>query len=119
MRKLIVLVTFLLFTGLSFGWDVNLAWDTNPPEDNVTHYNVYITTTSGSGYQQINTTPVTETAFIHTNPDTADLVFYAVTAANLNEDNLEQESGFSNEVQANKPIPAPGAPQGVRITVTP
>lgn len=67
-------------------------------------YNVYRSTTSGSSYSKVNTSPVNALLFDDTGAVPGQKYFYAVTAV----DSTGNESALSNEVNATLPLaPAP------------
>ena len=76
-------------------------------------YNVYRSTTSGTGYSEINTSPVTTTAFSDTAVSAGTTYYYVVTSFNGT-----LESSFSNQATAVVPS-APAPPTGVTATVVP
>jgi fibronectin type 3 domain-containing protein len=88
--------------------DVNLAWDANSEPD-LAGYNVYRSTTSGSGYVKLNTALVQGTTYTDTDADVdaGTAYFYVCTAV----DTSQLESGFSNEVNNY----SPAAPTGLRM----
>lgn len=71
---------------------VYLTWYSN--QDPVTGYNLYRTTTSHSGYQKVNSTPLTQTYYLDRNLDPDTTYYYVVTAV----DNQGRESNYSREV---------------------
>jgi len=64
---------------LIVSYSIRLAWDANPPEDNVTHYTVYRDLDDGN-YQSIGTT--SNTLFEVTGLDEGFIYTYYVTASN-------------------------------------
>jgi fibronectin type 3 domain-containing protein len=109
---LLLLVLLFVATG-AFANTVKLAWDRNVEPD-VTGYNVYRSTTAGSGYVKVNATVVAQPASgaVPTYTDQTPLnqkYFYVVRAVNQ----AGLESGNSNEVSAN-PLP-PGSPTNLNI----
>ena len=75
-------------------WAVSLYWSQNPESD-LSGYNVYRSTTSGSGYQKINNSLISQSE--HTDKQVAEnkAYYYVVTAVNTS----GRESGYSNEVE--------------------
>jgi invasion protein IalB len=74
-----------------------LTW--NASTSTVSGYNVYRSTTSGTGYAKINTSLVTALTFTDSTVQSATTYFYVTTAV----DSSGRESVYSNEVAA--PIP--------------
>lgn len=74
---------------------VDLTWDDNTESD-LAGYNVYRSTTSGSGYSQINGSLVTSSSYSDSNVTGGTTYFYVVTAV----DNSSNESANSNEASA-------------------
>lgn len=70
-----------------------LAWDANPPSDNVIYYNVYGVSGGGTFLLLGSTTETTYSDYEETPGD----FFYVATAV----DDQNQESGPSNEVVVN------------------
>lgn len=111
---LIALTICLLFPSALLANTVKLAWDRNAETD-VTGYNVYRSTTTGTGYAKINAALVPQPstgvvpAYTDSTPTNAKY-FYVVRAVNQ----AGLESGNSNEVVAN-PL-APNAPTNLNIT---
>jgi hypothetical protein len=77
---------------------VALTWNAST-SSTVTGYNVYRTTTSGSGYIKINAAFVGSLSYIDSTVQNATTYYYVTTAL----DSSGNESGYSNEVSA--PIP--------------
>jgi len=73
---------------------VSLYWKRNR-ELNLAGYNVYRTTTSGSGYQRINYSLVLKPTYIDTQLIRGKTYYYVVTAVNTS----GGESGYSNQVE--------------------
>jgi hypothetical protein len=74
---------------------VSLTWDDNF-EINLDGYNVYRSTTSGSGYSKINGTLVSDSNYIDNTVINGTPYFYVVTAVDTN----NNESAYSNEASA-------------------
>jgi rhamnogalacturonan endolyase len=75
-------------------------WD--PVEaDDVTGYNVYVSESSGSGYQKLNTGLITDTVYTHSGLDNGKTYYFVVTSV----DDAERESFYPEEI----PL-APGGP---------
>lgn len=83
---------------------VSLSW-TASSGSNVTGYNVYRSTTSGSGYVQVNPSSVTGTTY--TDPSLTDgkTYYYVVTAISS-----QGESSYSNEASATPTAPVTLSP---------
>ena len=74
---------------------LTLQWDPSPSTD-VSGYNLYRSTTSGSGYARVNGALIPATTFIDSTLQYDTVYYYVCTAVNQ----AGLESGFSNEVQA-------------------
>jgi len=74
---------------------VSLDWNNNSESD-LAGYNVYRSTTQGSGYGKINTSLVGNSDYIDNDVDNGTPYYYVVTAV----DEAYQESGYSNEDSA-------------------
>jgi len=100
---LIVCIGLLfLLTGSSlFGQtpSVELAWDPNPPADQVVGYNLYRSERSGSGYVRLNSNLIPTTSYTDSTILAGHTYYYVCTA--VNGDDLE--SGFSNQVPYSVP----------------
>jgi fibronectin type 3 domain-containing protein len=77
---------------------VDLTW--NASADAV-GYNVYRSTTSGSGYTMINSSPNLTTAYTDNTVSAGQTYYYVTTAV----DSSQNESGYSNMAQATVPSP--------------
>ena len=77
---------------------VSLTWQDS--DTTVTGYNVYRSTTSGSGYAKLNASSISPLTFTDSSPAAGTTYFYVVTAVNAN-----GESGFSSQVTAQIPSP--------------
>jgi len=73
---------------------VSLTWDA--PGTTVNGYNVYRSTTSGSGYSKINSALVSLAGFTDISVQSSTTYYYVTTAL----DASNNESGYSNEAQA-------------------
>ncbi|MBN1765731.1 MAG: hypothetical protein JW860_10775, partial [Sedimentisphaerales bacterium] len=71
---------------------VSLDWDINT-EGDLDGYNVYRSTTSGSGYSQINSELLVSSDYVDPNATNDVTYYYVVTAV----DTSSNESGYSNE----------------------
>lgn len=90
------------------GPEVPLYWDANT-EPNIDFYNVYRSTTQGSGYVVISMSPQGADPISDTDLTPLSTNYYVVTAVNTS----GLESGFSNELcvtVAGPPEPPPGSP---------
>jgi glucuronoarabinoxylan endo-1,4-beta-xylanase len=74
---------------------VVLDWDDNTEEDFI-GYNLYRSLTSGSGYEKLNGTLLTDSNYIDYDVIPGTTYYYATTAV----DNLSNESAYSDEVFA-------------------
>jgi fibro-slime domain-containing protein len=90
---------------------VTLNWSTDTAEYDVTGYNVYRSTTSGSGYSQINGTLVLKSGPQYVDDDVINgtTYYYIIRAI----DTLGNVSGNSNEVSATPQDLPPAAPQNL------
>lgn len=77
---------------------VSLTW-TASTSPNIAGYNVLRSTTSGSGFVQINTGLVTTTTYADTNVTAGQTYYYVTTAV----DTSNNQSGYSNQAQATVP----------------
>ena len=73
---------------------VQLGWTSSTSA--VSGYNVYRSTTSGSGYVQVNGSLVTPDSYMDSSVQGATTYYYVTTAV----DSSGTESGYSNEAQA-------------------
>jgi len=89
---------------------VSLDWNDNSESD-LNGYNVYRSTTSGSGYSKINTALVSNSDYTDNSVSNGTTYYYVVTA----EDNSANESGNSAESSA---TPS-GSGQGSELTFNP
>jgi hypothetical protein len=74
---------------------ISLNWNDNNEPD-LAGYNVYRSTTQGSGYSKINGLIVTDSNYVDNDVNNWTPYYYAVTAVDL----AEQESDYSNEASA-------------------
>jgi hypothetical protein len=72
---------------------VSLDWDDNT-ESYLAGYNVYRSTTSGSGYVKLNTSPLISSNYTDSDATVGVTYYYVVTAVDI----YSSESGYSNEV---------------------
>jgi hypothetical protein len=79
---------------------VDLSWNASV-SPSIAGYNVYRTTTAGSGYVKINSALVSGTSYTDTTIVGGQTYFYVTTAV----DSSNNESDFSNVVQATVPLP--------------
>ena len=79
---------------------VSLAWTASTSPD-VIGYNVYRSSTSGSGYSKLNSSLVTETTYSDTVVQAGQTYYYVTTAVNSS----YEESSYSNQTQATVPSP--------------
>lgn len=93
---------------------VGLDWADNTESD-LAGYNVYRSTTSGSGYAKVNGALVTASAFTNTGLVNGTTYFFVVTAV----DTSLLESGFSSEAPATPETgPVAGTPSNLTATAT-
>lgn len=85
------------------GIRVELDWNDNG-EDDLRGYNVYRSTTSGSGYNKINSTPVVQSLYTDGTAPGGDTHYYIIRAV----DTSSNESDNSNEVFVAVPLSAVG-----------
>jgi len=88
-----------------------LDWNDNTDPD-LDGYNVYRSTTSGSGYSQINVSLVSTSNYTDTGLTNGTPYYYVVTAVDLG----TNESGNSNEASATPVDLPPAAPTGLGAT---
>jgi hypothetical protein len=91
---------------------VSLDWADNSEAD-LAGYNVYRSTTSGSGYARVNGALVTQSAFTSTGLTNGTQYFFVVRAV----DTSGNESGNSNEASATPEGTQVGAPTGLTASV--
>jgi hypothetical protein len=86
-------VLFLSFQALDLSAQtVKLAWDPNPPSDNVAYYTVYVGTASGNYYTNFNAGNLTNYTVSGLQPSTK--YYFSLTATS----SADLESPFSAEV---------------------
>ena len=90
---------------------VSLDWNNNSESD-LDGYNVFRSTTSGSGYIKINTDLVSTSDYVDITAVNGTTYYYVVTAV----DQTQNESAFSNEVSATPTDAPPSAPTGLAAT---
>jgi len=78
---------------------VDLTWSAST--STVAGYNIYRSTTSGSGYAKLNSSLSVTTAYTDNSVTAGSTYFYVTTAV----DSSGNESSFSNQVQAAIPTP--------------
>jgi len=74
---------------------VDLSWNANPEAD-LAGYNLYRSTTSGSGYIKANSVLITDTNYHDSSLTNGTTYYYVITAV----DNFNNESDYSDEVSA-------------------
>jgi fibronectin type 3 domain-containing protein len=79
---------------LSVPHTVNLAW--TPSTSTVSDYNVYRSTTSGTGYTKLSGSPVSVVSYTDSSVVNGTTYYYVTTAV----DSSGTESGYSNEAVA-------------------
>ncbi len=82
-------------TAIADNGNVTLDWDNNGETD-LAGYNVYRSTTQGSGYSKLNTSLITDSNYIDSSVVNGTPYYYVVTAV----DSASSESGYSNEANA-------------------
>jgi glucose/arabinose dehydrogenase len=96
---------------------VDLTWSPNSEPD-LAGYDVYRSTTSGSGYTKLNSSLVTASAYADTTATNGTTYYYVVTAV----DTSNNPSSFSNQASATPTAPAdttpPAAPTGLTATAS-
>lgn len=96
----------LVVTDPGTGTSLELSWQPNTEPD-LSGYNVYRSTTSGTGYTRINAGPVAGTRYTDTGLAAGTTYYYVVRAV----DAAGQESGNSNEASGAPTVaPPPPAP---------
>ncbi len=98
-------------TGTPGDAQVSLDWTDNGESD-LDGYNVYRSTTSGSGYVKINGSLVETSSYLDTGLTGGITYYYVVTAVDL----ASNESGYSDEESATPTDPPPSAPTGLAAT---
>jgi hypothetical protein len=83
-------------TGTAVQHYVDLAWDTS---SDAVSYNIYRSTTSGSGYTMVNTSPNLTTTYTDDTVSAGQTYYYVTTSV----DNSSVESGYSNMAQTTIP----------------
>lgn len=99
--KLIVLllsIVLVLFSGMVYATDVNLAWDANSEPD-LAGYNLHWGVTSGDYPDSVDVGNITTHTLTTLTEGT--VYYFAVTAY----DTVTNESGYSNEVEHRVPYP--------------
>ena len=81
---------------------VHLTWSQGISPD-AAAYNVYRSTTSGSGYAQLASVPPGSMAYTDTQMAVGNIYYYVITAVGRDDD----ETAYSNEVSASPGIPPP------------
>jgi fibronectin type 3 domain-containing protein len=98
-----LLLVLLAGGGATFAQSVTLQWDPNS-ESNLAGYNLYRSTTSGSGYVKLNGGLITRARYADSTINYDKTYYYVCTAVNTS----GLESGYSNQVSFS--IPAPNSP---------
>ncbi|MBN1422274.1 MAG: alkaline phosphatase [Planctomycetes bacterium] len=94
---------------------VSLEWADNGEGDLVAGYNVYRSTTSGSGYAQINGSLVTESDYTDDTVENGTTYYYVVTAVDAG----DLESGYSAEVSATPDVGSAISVVSITMTLIP
>lgn len=84
-------------TGVATSYTVTLTW--NASTSTVSGYNVYRSTTNGSGYAQINTTLVNGLTYVDNTVQNGIIYYYVTTAV----DSSGDQSAYSNQATASIP----------------
>jgi len=90
-------LTGVNFTAAAKVFSVMLSWSAST--STVTGYNVYRSTTSGSGYTKLDSSLITGTTYDDTTVQTGNTYFYVTTSVDSGGD----ESAFSNQATATIP----------------
>lgn len=107
MKTLFALISLVALTLTAFGASVTLAWDANPPAENVSEYRIYEKV--GTNYVQVGFTTGTTITITGVASGTHT---YVATAFN------GIESDYSNEALANVVTTnQPSGPNNLRVTV--
>jgi len=83
---------------------ITLNWNNNAEPD-LNGYNVYRSTTSGSGYSKLNASLLSNSNYTDTNVFIGTPYYYVVTAVDVN----NNQSGYSNQASATANVAAIGA----------
>jgi hypothetical protein len=94
-RSFLVYFLITLVPAVAWANSVTIGWNANSETD-FAGYNVYGSTTSGSGYTRLNSSLIKTTSYQDFSVTTGMTVYYVVTAVNTS----NQESRYSNEVVA-------------------
>jgi len=120
MKKAIFTLIFLLVIGAAFSAQaaiqVTATWSPNSESD-LTGYNIYRSTTSGSGYIKINSSIIIKTAapqYVDSINGTVDANYYYVVTA---VDTSGNESAYSNEGSTHIDTSAPAPPNGITVQI--
>lgn len=120
MKKTIFSLFFLLVLSVAFSAQaaiqVTATWSPNT-EGDLAGYNIYRSTTSGSGFTKINSSIITKTATpqYHDNINgTIDATYYYVVTA---VDTSGNESAHSNQGSIHIDTSAPAPPNGVTVHI--
>jgi hypothetical protein len=87
-------------TTTSVSHSVTLTW-TASTSSNVSGYNIYRSTTSGTGYSKINTSLITALTYTDNNVQAGQTYYYVATAV----DSSNAESAYSTQASATVPTP--------------
>lgn len=104
MKRIFAFASICFCFSLAFSADVKLAWDASASPD-VQGYNLYRSTTQGSGYAKLNPSPIAGLTYTDTTAQQGATYYYVATAVR---DGLE--SGYSNEVTYRVPWATPPDP---------
>jgi fibronectin type 3 domain-containing protein len=90
---------------------VYLDWDDNSESD-LWGYNVYRSTSNGTGYAKVNPSPIMDSNYTDTGRTNGTTYYYVVTAADAG----NNESSYSNQAYATPQEMAPEVPTGLTAT---
>ncbi|RLB67230.1 MAG: hypothetical protein DRH04_08265 [Deltaproteobacteria bacterium] len=120
MKKTIFTIILLVVIGVAFNVQaavqVTATWSANTESD-LAGYNIYRSTTSGSGYVKLNSSIIAKTSapqYIDTIPDATEVTYYYVVTA---VDTSGNESSYSSEASTHIDTRAPSPPNGIKVTV--
>ncbi|MBN2333827.1 MAG: hypothetical protein JXO49_12080 [Deltaproteobacteria bacterium] len=116
MRKTIIIATILLVVGMAFSahaLTVTANWTANSESD-LAGYNIYRSTSSGSGFTKLNPSLITNPSYIDTVNGEIESTFYYVVSA---VDSSGNESGYSNEANVRIDTSAPQPPNGITVNI--
>ncbi|OPX19256.1 MAG: hypothetical protein BZ151_10205 [Desulfobacca sp. 4484_104] len=120
MKKIIAIAIIVGIMGVALNAQaaisVTATWNANSEAD-LASYNIYRSTTHGSGYVKINTAPIAKSStptFVDSISGTVQGTYYYVVTA---VDTSGNESGYSNEASIHIDTSAPAPPQGITVKI--